>query len=48
MEICDICRETGQDDCIRCSMGNPCLGCSDHDEKNDICRSDGGCGKDKN
>lgn len=45
MYICDVCRETGQDDCIRCSMGNPCLGCSDYDEEKDECRSDGACGE---
>lgn len=43
MHLCDICRETGQENCIHCSMGNPCLGCSDYDEEKDKCRSDGAC-----
>ena len=43
MHLCDICREAGQEDCIHCSMGNPCLGCSDYDEEKDECRSDGAC-----
>lgn len=33
MYICDVCRETGQEDCIHCSMGDPCLGCHNYDEK---------------
>ena len=43
MDVCWTCRETGQEDCIHCSMGNPCLGCPDYDEERDSCRSDGAC-----
>ena len=45
MSICDRCEEYGACDCQHCDLGNPCIGCTDYDEKNDICKSDGGCGK---
>lgn len=41
--ICLYCEEPN---CIACSYGNPCLGCSDYDRENDACRSSGGCGYD--
>lgn len=45
MDICEKCREViGTADCITCSYGNPCLGCSDYDEATDTCISNGGCG----
>lgn len=45
MYICDICEEMGCVDCMRCSWGNPCLGCLDYDEETNTCKSDGGCGR---
>lgn len=45
MDVCEICEEVGERDCYHCDLGNPCIGCTDYDEKNDICKSDGGCGK---
>ena len=45
MFVCDVCEEQGEVDCIHCKLGNPCIGCTDYDEKNDICKSNGGCGK---
>ena len=42
---CDICKEIGECNCRYCELGNPCIGCTDYDEKNDICKSNGGCGK---
>lgn len=43
MNQCEICEEMGCKDCMRCSLGNPCLGCKDYDERTDTCRSNGGC-----
>lgn len=48
MNQCDICEEMGLKDCKHCSLGNPCLGCSDYDAQKDICKSNGGCGGDAN
>lgn len=45
MNQCEICEEMGCKHCEHCSIGNPCLGCSDYDDDNDICISDVGCGK---
>lgn len=46
MSQCDICEEMGNaNNCKHCSLGNPCLGCSDYDERNDVCISNGGCGQ---
>lgn len=47
MDVCEICIEWGNQHCEHCQFGNPCLGCSDYDEDNDICISDGGCGKEQ-
>lgn len=50
MHVCDICEEIGDCDCMHCVWGNPCLGCLDYDEQNNICKSNGGCadsGKEK-
>ena len=44
MNQCDICEEMGLKDCLHCYLGNPCIGCTEYDEKNDICKSNGGCG----
>lgn len=34
MDICDWCEMFGDDDCDKCPLGNPCLGC-EHYENND-------------
>ncbi len=44
MSQCDICEEMGTNDCMRCSLGNPCINCTDYDERADKCKSNGGCG----
>lgn len=44
MYACDRCEE---ENCKHCSLGNPCLGCTDYDEDNDKCLSNGGCGKEQ-
>lgn len=41
---CDICKEIGECNCRYCELGNPCIGCSDYDEANDVCKSNGACG----
>ena len=41
-DICDCCPD-GEHDCMRCSLGNPCLNCEDYDVMNGLCKSDGGC-----
>lgn len=43
MDQCDICEEMGLNECLYCSLGNPCYGCDDYDIKNNTCRSNGGC-----
>ena len=43
MNVCELCFESGQENCSRCTYGNPCLGCEDYDEQNGICTSNGGC-----
>lgn len=43
-ELCDFCYEK---DCTMCSLGNPCLGCSDYDIVNDVCITKGGCTRNK-
>ena len=48
MDVCEICEEVGERDCYHCDLGNPCIKCADYDEKNDTCKSDGGCGKPEN
>lgn len=47
MEPCDVCRETGNDDCMNCSWGNPCLDCDDYDRRTHDCKSEGACGWEK-
>lgn len=47
MTQCEICQEMGNYDCQFCGLGNPCLDCEDYDIKNDMCKSNGGCGDDK-
>lgn len=44
-ERCLICYESGQDNCRFCKFGNPCYGCLDYDTLNDLCISNGGCGR---
>ena len=44
MNQCDICAEMGCDDCMHCYLGNPCLGCDDYDQEHNTCKSNGGCG----
>ena len=44
MDICERCEDMGCVDCMHCTWGNPCLGCSDYDEKANACTSNGGCG----
>lgn len=44
MHQCDICEEMGCKDCENCYLGNPCIGCTDYDERNHTCRSNGACG----
>jgi len=41
-DICDYCLDEERD-CIMCQLGNPCLGCEDYDQINDVCKSNGGC-----
>lgn len=41
---CDICKEIGDCNCRYCELGNPCIGCGDYDEANDVCKSNGACG----
>ena len=38
---CDICKEIGECNCRYCELGNPCIGCGDYDEANDVCKSHG-------
>lgn len=45
MTQCEICEEMGGNDCMRCPLGNPCLGCDDYDEEYETCMSLGGCGE---
>jgi hypothetical protein len=40
--ICVFCM-SDERDCIMCPLGNPCLGCEDYDQINDVCKSNGGC-----
>jgi len=40
--VCDFCI-SDECDCIMCKLGNPCLGCEDYDQINDVCKSNGGC-----
>lgn len=41
--LCDICIELGMNNCINCTLGNPCLGCEDYEEDTITCKSGGGC-----
>ena len=44
MNVSKLCAECDERDCIHCSLGNPCIGCSDYDEAHDLCKSNGACG----
>lgn len=43
-DLCELCEECGDHDCKCCSLGNPCIGCTDYDSVNDTCKSKGACG----
>lgn len=44
-DLCDICCETSsEDDCLICSLRNPCYGCEYYDLENDICKCPDGEG----
>lgn len=43
MYPCDICEAMGLVNCRHCYLGNPCIGCTNYDEKNDVCLLNGGC-----
>lgn len=45
-DVCDFC-EDEERDCRMCPLGNPCLGCEDYDSRSGICKSNGGCGADR-
>lgn len=48
MEVCEYFEwfNEGEQDCINCPLGNPCLGCDDYDAEKHKCRSNGACGAD--
>ena len=37
--VCDFCM-SDECDCIMCQLGNPCLGCEDYDQINNVCKSE--------
>lgn len=41
--LCELCEEFGDHDCMLCDFGNPCIGCTDYDLVNDYCKSNGAC-----
>ena len=43
VQLCFQCADLGDDDCMMCPLGNPCLGCEDYDQINHVCKSNGGC-----
>lgn len=47
-DLCDVCEEIRGEDCLYCSLGNPCLGCDDYDMNAHVCRSNGACGEMRN
>ena len=42
-DLCDRCEDAGCKNCENCSLGNPCIGCTDYDEKTHQCASNGAC-----
>lgn len=42
-QLCFQCADLGDDDCMMCPLGNPCLNCEDYDKVNGLCKSNGGC-----
>ncbi len=45
MDISNVCDHCEMNDCMYCPLGNPCLGCEDYDEINNVCTSNGRCGE---